>query len=95
MKSSTSSPTEAHNQSGRETTAIVLGVCLPIIALVIVSVIVLICKKDNGSKLSSIHNQKKIRKEEKNPNDNIEMNTKDVNKDQVTVTVTGFRKLDT
>lgn len=84
---------EAHNPAGRETTAIVLGVCLPIIALVIVSVIVLICKKDNGSKLISIHNQKKIRKEEKNSNDNIEMNTQDVNKDQVSVT--GFRKLDT
>lgn len=93
MKSSTSSPTEAHNLAGRETTAIVLGVCLPIIALVIVSVIVLICKKDNGSKLNSIQNQKKLRKEEKNPYDNIEMNTKDVNKDQVSVT--GFRKLDT
>eukprot|EP00105_Crassostrea_gigas_P024157 XP_011444304.1 PREDICTED: uncharacterized protein LOC105340119 [Crassostrea gigas] len=93
VKSSTSSPTEAHNTAGRETTAIVLGVCLPIIALVIVSVIVLICKKDNGSKLNSIQNQKKIRKEEKNPNDNIEMTTKDDNKDQVAVT--GFRKLDT
>lgn len=55
--------------------------------------IVLIRKKDNGSKLNSIQNQKKIRKEEKNPNDNIEMTTKDDNKDQVAVT--GFRKLDT
>ncbi|XP_078314155.1 uncharacterized protein LOC111131446 [Crassostrea virginica] len=82
MKSSTStsptpevtSSTKASNSSGRETRAIVLGVCLPIIALVIISVIVLICKKNNKISMQS---QKKTRpKEEKHQNVTTEMSAK-------------------
>ncbi|XP_056020518.1 MAM and LDL-receptor class A domain-containing protein 1-like, partial [Ostrea edulis] len=60
---------ESHNLAARETTAIVLGVCLPVILLVILSVIVLICKKDH-SKSSSFQNQKTKKKKKKKPNPN-------------------------
>ncbi|XP_022335158.2 uncharacterized protein LOC111131765 [Crassostrea virginica] len=94
VTSSTDFPTEASNTSGRETTAIVLGVCLPIIALVIISVIVLICKKDNS--MNSIQCQKRTRrKEEKYSNVTIEMSAKQNGVEHVQVAVTGFRTLET
>ncbi|XP_061195919.1 MAM and LDL-receptor class A domain-containing protein 1-like [Saccostrea echinata] len=92
--STTSSLPASTNEAklaGRETTAIVLGVCIhvPIIALVILSVIVLICKKDH-----SIHKSAQIKskvgpyKVEKCANaDTIELDDH--------VSIKGFRKLET